>query len=139
MRMPRVRFSVRWLMVAVAAAALLLGVMAASLARQRAADREPGQSDCTNTLMIISLGLQNYCELHGRFPPPFVADQRGRPMHSWRLLAIPVFPMTYPSARAYDYAAPWDAPINAGLSGRVPTVLSCPSEYRVNPGGSPFV
>src|SRR6476646_4908942 len=81
-QMPRPKLTVRCLMVAVAAAGICLG----RLAQKRASERLNLEHMCSNSLTNISLGLANYSELHGRFPPPFLVDGRGRRTHSWRIL-----------------------------------------------------
>jgi hypothetical protein len=35
------------------------------------------------------LALRNYHDRYGRFPPAYVADEHGRPTHSWRVLLLP--------------------------------------------------
>ena len=40
-------------------------------------------SQCRNNLSQIGLALHNYRDRYGSFPPAFVADEHGRPMHSW--------------------------------------------------------
>ncbi len=44
---------------------------------------------CTKNLRQLSLALHNYHDRHGHFPPPYVADANGKPMHSWRVLILP--------------------------------------------------
>ena len=47
------------------------------------------RSVCKNNFKQIWLGLQNYHERYGSYPPAYVADQNGRPTHSWRVLLLP--------------------------------------------------
>ncbi len=42
-----------------------------------------------NNLKQISLALLNYENRYGTFPPAYVADKNGRPMHSSRVLILP--------------------------------------------------
>jgi len=44
---------------------------------------------CTNQLKQIGLALHNYHQAYRCFPPAYVADQNGKPMHSWRVLILP--------------------------------------------------
>lgn len=46
-------------------------------------------SQCRGHFHQISLALNNYADKHGSLPPPFIADEQGRPMHSWRVLILP--------------------------------------------------
>src|SRR6478672_5330638 len=48
-----------------------------------------GRMACSNHLKQIGIALQNYHDVYGSFPPAYVADANGRPMHSWRVLILP--------------------------------------------------
>ncbi|MCA9206080.1 MAG: DUF1559 domain-containing protein, partial [Planctomycetales bacterium] len=37
----------------------------------------------------LTLALHNYHDTFGSFPPAYVADAAGRPIHSWRVLILP--------------------------------------------------
>src|SRR5207248_11120546 len=47
------------------------------------------RTQCSNNLRQIGLALHNYAQVYGSFPPAFVADEEGKPMHSWRVLILP--------------------------------------------------
>lgn len=49
----------------------------------------PRYMQCRSTLTQISLALYQYEQHNGAFPPAYVADQNGVPMHSWRVLILP--------------------------------------------------
>src|SRR5262249_39303175 len=40
------------------------------------------RTQCRNNLRQIGLALHNYHEMHGAFPPAYIADASGKPMHS---------------------------------------------------------
>ena len=42
-----------------------------------------------NGLQQIKLALENYRQANGCYPPQYLADKFGRPMHSWRVLIWP--------------------------------------------------
>ena len=44
---------------------------------------------CTNNLKQIAAALQAYHQANGCFPPAYIADKSGKPMHSWRVLILP--------------------------------------------------
>src|SRR5579872_5845935 len=44
---------------------------------------------CLNNLHSIGLALFNYSADYGSLPPAYIADETGRPMHSWRVLLLP--------------------------------------------------
>jgi hypothetical protein len=44
---------------------------------------------CINNLKQIGLAMHNYHDAHGCFPPAYIPDENGKPMHSWRVLLLP--------------------------------------------------
>ena len=50
-----------------------------------------------------TITLQDYEQEHGCFPPAYVPDENGRPMHSWRVLSLPY--LEEPSL--YYYTTGW--------------------------------
>src|SRR5262245_44252816 len=73
------------------------------------------RSNCKGELKQIGLALLNYREAYGCFPPPYVADASGRPMHSWRVLILPFIDHAA-LYREYRFDEPWDGPNNRKLS-----------------------
>jgi len=45
---------------------------------------------CLNNIRQLSLAMRNYESVNGHLPPAYIADEDGKPMHSWRALQ-PVF------------------------------------------------
>lgn len=74
-----------------------------SLAAQRA--------QSSNNLKVIGIGLYNYHDSHGTFPPGGTFDDRGRPLHGWQAMLLP-----YVDHQAiYDqitFELPWNDPAN---------------------------
>ncbi|MBN2474107.1 MAG: DUF1559 domain-containing protein [Pirellulales bacterium] len=99
-------------------ALLLPAVQAAREAARRAA--------CSNNLRQIGVALHNYASANGSFPPAYIADEDGKPMHSWRVLILPYLgeQMLYDQ---YDLDEPWDGPNNRLLADMMPEVYRCPS------------
>jgi hypothetical protein len=64
------------------------------------------------------LAVANYHETYGCFPPAYVADRDGKPMHSWRVLILP-FLEQQELYRAYNFDEPWNGPNNRKLASRV--------------------
>ena len=95
--------------------------------------RASRRARCDNNLKYIAMALHNYHDTHGEFPPAFVPDQDGRPMHSWRVL---ILPFLEEKARygQYDFQQPWDAPDNLRLMLPVPSVYECPRDLAVGRG-----
>jgi len=80
---------------------------------------------------MISRALQNYCAEHSSFPPPYLADDNGQPMHSWRVLILPYLD-TYERDlyKQYRFDEPWYGPNNRKLIEKMPPVYRCPSRKR---------
>jgi Protein of unknown function (DUF1559) len=64
------------------------------------------------------LAVANYHETYGCFPPAYVADRDGKPIHSWRVLILP-FLEQQELYRAYNFDEPWNGPNNRKLASRV--------------------
>jgi len=91
------------------------------------------RSQCKNNLKYIGLALHNYHESFGRFPPAFIADSNGRPMHSWRVLLLPYFDKAQAALYAkYRFDEPWDGPNNSKLADEIVAVYNCPSDAHAH-------
>jgi len=106
--------------------------------------REAGRrSQCANNMRNLALALHMYHDQHGHFPPPYVADSTGKPMHSWRVLILPYIEQGQLYA-AYNFNEPWDGPNNRQLAATAPWIFRCPNDasppgmtnyfYVVGPG-----
>ncbi len=84
-------------------------------------------SACCNHLKQIALALHAYHQANGCFPPAYVADKNGKPMHSWRVLILP-FLEEAPLYKTYNFNEPWDGPNNKKLLASRPRVYACPSD-----------
>ena len=73
----------------------------------------------------MSLAVANYHDVYECFPPAYVADENGQPMHSWRVLVLPFLSDHYASQTydAYDFSEPWNGPNNSLLIGKRPPVF----------------
>jgi Protein of unknown function (DUF1559) len=94
-------------------------------------------SQCICNLCSIKLALLNYHEAYGSFPPAYVADANGKPMHSWRVLILPFMEQSQLYA-SYRMDEPWDGPNNRKLIDQRPNVYNCPSR-RPSPGLTSYV
>jgi hypothetical protein len=74
----------------------------------------------------LRVALYSYHETYGCFPPAFVADADGRPMHSWRVLILPYIDHSEVYER-YDFSEPWDGPNNRKLADKMRGIFHCPS------------
>ncbi|GAB5404037.1 MAG: hypothetical protein Aurels2KO_22680 [Aureliella sp.] len=88
--------------------------------------RSRRRPQCHNNMKKLALAVLNYESAHGRFPPPYIPDDNGMPMHSWRVLVLPFVEETALYER-YDFTKPWNHPDNLKLADEMPTVFSCPT------------
>lgn len=119
--------------IAIAVAACLVlflvcgGVLVALLLPAVQAAREAARrTQCNNNLKQIALAFHNYNDTHGTFPPAYIPDEDGKPMHSWRVLILP-FLEYGPIYDQYNFDEPWNSPGNRAVANTPIPVFSCPS------------
>ncbi|HEX7448595.1 MAG TPA: DUF1559 domain-containing protein [Pirellulales bacterium] len=104
------------------------GVLLALLLPAVQAAREAARrSQCNNNLKQIGLALQTYADVYKEFPPAYIADADGKPMHSWRVLILPYLEQAA-LYQQYRFDEPWDGPNNSRLASLMPPVYRCPSD-----------
>ena len=81
---------------------------------------------CLNNLRQIVLATHSYENVNGHLPPAYIADDDGKPMHSWRVLLLPYLEEKALFDR-YDMDEPWDGPNNSKLHDEVVSLYHCPS------------
>ena len=92
----------------------------------------PRPLSCRSCLKQIGLSLHVYHEHYGSFPPAYIADAGGRPMHSWRVLLLP-FMEEKKLYELYRFDEPWDGPNNRKLHGEMVRVFACPHNRGKQP------
>jgi len=121
------RFSVRLLMGIVLACACAFGLIAGFFDLVDNAKKAARSSQCKNNLKMIALGLINYHDTHGCFPPAYIPDADGKPMHSWRVLLLPYMESS-PTYNQYRFNESWDGPNNLKLHAQMTWFYACPSD-----------
>lgn len=127
----------RWPL-AVAVASVLIALLVCGVWFVVRAAREAGRrASCISQLKIIGLGLHNYHDRYGCFPPAYLTDDQGRPMHSWRVLVLPELGAQDVYDR-YDFDQPWNSPHNLALADGSPSGMSlfCPLYHCPSDGDS---
>jgi len=125
-----------------AVAMLILLILVAILmpALQPPRDGHP-RSQCKNNLKALSFALNAYHEHFGSFPPQYIIDSNGRPIHSWRVLILPF--LGYQELyNKYRFDEPWNGPNNSQLASSMPGHFSpsycCPVELNSKQDSSNF-
>ena len=97
------------------------GVMAARQAAKR--------MRCTDHIRQIVIAFHSYHDTHNAFPPLYIVDANGKPLHSWRVLILPYIEQTalYEAIRKDE---PWDSEHNKQFHDKMPSCYQCPD----NPG-----
>jgi hypothetical protein len=101
---------------------------------------------CHENYRSLTLAMLNHESAYGQFPPAYVADADGKPMHSWRVAILPFMECDDLHA-AYNFNEPWNSPANLKLVPKMPKVYQCPlhkhpglTTYKIVTGpGSVFV
>jgi prepilin-type processing-associated H-X9-DG protein len=117
--------SLTWLILLVLCLMCLVGLLMPAV---RSAHEAGRSACCRNNLKQIIVALLSYEAAKGSFPPAYIADKTGKPMHSWRTLLLPY--MEYQAIyKAYNLSEAWDGPNNRKIAGPIPTYV-CPSNGR---------
>lgn len=69
------------------------------------------------------MAVANYHDTYKCYPPPFIADADGNPMHSWRILLLPFLEQNEIYKR-YRFDEPWDGPNNRKLGDQMPSIYA---------------
>ncbi len=117
----------RWTIFKIAFVLSCVGALFSMLVSAVQSAREAARrSQCTCNLCGIRLALLNYHDTYKTFPPAYIADASGKPMHSWRVLILPWMERS-DLYNQYNFSEPWDGPNNIKLLNSIPPVFACPS------------
>lgn len=111
------------------------GILVALLLPAVQAAREAARrSQCSNNLKQIAIAFHNYHDVYKSFPPAYIADADGKPMHSWRVLILP-FMEQQALYNQYRFDEPWDSPANRLVTNTFIPAYQCPSSPN-SPGST---
>ncbi|MBL9124466.1 MAG: DUF1559 domain-containing protein [Planctomycetaceae bacterium] len=136
--------STRWLIPVILGGGCLLmlpiiGILVALLLPAVSAARDAARaSQRKNNLKQIAIALLNYESAYRTLPPQYIADEDGRPLHSWRVLILPFLEEQALYAE-YDFNEPWDSPKNQQLAARMPRAYLCPGIENPTPGYTSYL
>ena len=84
------------------------------------------EGKCVAHLSMIGSALFWYKHANGSFPPLYMADANGKPMHSWRVSILPY--MGYQELFSqYRFDEPWNSEHNRRLASQMPEQYRCPA------------
>jgi hypothetical protein len=125
------RRKIAWLIVIFLVALIgldLIGILIGYVLPSIEASREAGRrATCISHQKQISLALLSYESENGHYPPAYIADKNGNPMHSWRVLILPYLDRN-DLYEQYDFSEPWNGPHNRLLADKMPGTFGCPSD-----------
>lgn len=110
--------------IAIVGAAVMAAFLVPAAASARDAARRAG---CTGNLKQIATAMLQYESTYGSFPPAYIADKNGKPMHSWRVLLLPHLGQQDLYDR-YRFDEPWDSPRNRKISDLAIGLFQCPAQ-----------
>jgi prepilin-type processing-associated H-X9-DG protein len=123
-----------WILVAAASTILLCCVcmipVSLLLPAVSAAREAARRAQCQNNLKQIGIALQRYHDEYQCYPPAYIADAAGKPLHSWRVLFLPYLDASL--ARQYRFDEPWNGQRNKRLAHRMPAVFRCPGDPQAD-------
>jgi hypothetical protein len=80
---------------------------------------------------MLGIAMKQYHDDYGCFPPAYIADEDGRPIHSWRVLLLPYLSSSNVFAH-YNFDEPWDGPNNILLLGADSMNYRCAGDRRAD-------
>ena len=134
-RKPRSTAATILIVLAVALPVLLFcgGILTAILLPAVQAGRQAAKlANCQSNMRQIAFAMQAYHNQTGHFPPAYVADKDGKPMHSWRVLLLPYLGEQALYAQ-YNMNEPWNSPHNMALANQMPAIYHCPEASNTSP------
>lgn len=93
---------------------------------------------CLGRLKHLAIALANFELVNGHFPPAYVADEFGNPMHSWRVLLLPHLE-AQELYDQYDFGQPWDSPHNLEVAEQIPVIFRCPDSEDLPEGHTSYL
>ncbi len=106
---------------------ILIGTLAIWMFK-RILERHRDSFPYNNNLLFVMMAINTYTEKNGHHLPAVINDDKGRPMHSWRVLLLPYL-CEDEVAKKYRYDEPWDSVENLKLVDEMP-VFYGPREQK---------
>ena len=94
---------------------------------------QSNQRQVQNNLKQVGLAMENYREVHGRFPASATHGPDGKPLLSWRVAILPYLEERE-LYQSFKLDEPWDSPHNKPLLERMPRLFAPPGPLGQAPG-----
>ena len=86
------------------------------------------QAQCADQMKELGIAMLNYYSEHDSFPPAYLVDKDGKPMHSWRVLLLPWLGKKG-LYNQYRFEEPWNSPHNMDIGKKLDgDYFRCPSD-----------
>lgn len=121
------RFSLRTMLIGMAVLGVLFAVAAHMYRTLQETKRITLRATAQAPFNQVLMALMNYHDTHGTFPPAYIADENGKPMHSWRVLILPWLE-EQALYDQYRFDEPWNSPHNQSLARYMPRSYRSPTE-----------
>ncbi len=88
------------------------------------------RNGCTCHMAQLGVAIQNYHDVYKTFPPAYIADAKGKPLLSWRVLILP-FMEEQAFYNQVHFDEPWDSPHNRSIAKQFDSsIYCCPAAVR---------
>ena len=104
----------------------------------RMMQQEARRMASSNKLRQLGLALHNYHDTLNTFPPAYIPDANGKPMHSWRMLIAPYMESTS-RYRVYSFSEPWNGPNNSKIGQETNFYFHSPLDRTTPEGMTSYV
>ena len=127
-------------LIVLAAAVLVVIVCAVAMLWPKASSARDAalRAQCSNNLRQIALAMRNYEVANGSFPPAYLPDKHGKPMHSWRVLLLPYLEQQDLHDR-YRFDEPWNSAKNRKITDLAIGFYQCPGQPAGNGSDTNYV
>ena len=107
---------------------------------KRQTDNQILTNQCAGRLYQIGLGLRNYFERYGTYPPVSHMGTESDVLTSWRVAIIPTWIADEDFSNSYRYYEPWDSPHNLSAARHTyGDLYFCPTHPPSTPGKTVFL
>ena len=116
----RIRFSLRTLLIWVTVFCVAIGIVRFFYDGVHWVRNQARANASSNNIFQSAYYLHIYHDEHGSFPPAYVEDKNGKPMHSWRVEMLQHGLGQGLLYDKYDFTQPWNGPNNLPLAKEMP-------------------